>query len=174
MIKVLIFAFIVIESTHALQPVAQVNVGQYAGRWYQLSRNVLDYEPPVCACAQQTLTVNPSGYVDFFSSCNVFGRNGPRAELRGKAYSQDPENNNRFLIEFGNKEEPPDQYWIIALGSYYQWAVISDPTEKSLFIMSRTPTLPPDQYSEALQLASMQVNTDKLKPTKHDGCNYPK
>lgn len=173
MIKILAIAVLTTITVNAIQPVEFVNVKQFLGRWYQQSRKVLDFEPPVCACAQQTLTFNRSGYVDVFNSCNIFGAKGPRAELRGRAISQDPTTNNRYTVDFGNPEKPLSQYWIIALDPNYEWAVISDPTEESLFILSKSPSLEQYKYSQALQAAARQVKLDGLKPTSHNGCRYP-
>ena len=56
----------------------------------------------------------------------------------------------------------------------YKWAVVSEPSLTSLYILSKTPVLDAADYDDALLAASLQVNTDKLKMTAHVNCNYPR
>jgi apolipoprotein D and lipocalin family protein len=156
----------------ALETVASVDVSRYAGRWYQISRNPLPFEPLDCACAQQTLTGRPDGLVGVYNSCNRGGSSGPLIEIRGTASSNDPVTNAQFTVDFGLPQK--GQYWIIGLDSDYRWAVVSDPSLRSLYILSKTPTLEPAQYELALAEAAKQAPLDKLVTTVHDeACSYP-
>lgn len=160
-----------IGAAQALEPVEFVDVSQYLGRWYQQSRNVLPFEPVDCVCAQQTLSLNTEGSVDVFNSCNQGDPSGKSFEIRGKAFSQDSTANNRFTVDFNLPKL--GQYWILAVGPNYKWAVVSEPTLASLYILSKTPELDAADYDDAVLAASMQVPTDKLKKTSHKNCVYP-
>ncbi|MFN7728797.1 MAG: lipocalin family protein [Bdellovibrio sp.] len=156
----------------ALETVASVDVSRYAGRWYQISRNPLPFEPLDCACAQQTLTGLPNGVVGVYNSCNRGGSSGPMIEIRGTATSNDPVSNAQFTVDFGLPQK--GQYWIIGLDRDYRWAVVSDPSLRSLYILSKTPILEQAQYELALAEAAKQVPLDKLVSTVHDeACSYP-
>ena len=48
----------------------------------------------------------------------------------------------------------------------YQWAIVSDPTGQSAFILSRTRTVPPGRYDELVQRAAAKgVQVGNLTPT---------
>lgn len=154
-----------------LQTVSFVDVSLYLGRWYQIARNPLPFEPLDCACAQQTLALNAQAEVEVYNSCNAGNPAGPLQGIRGKAFSQDPKSNSRFTIDFNLPVL--GQYWIIALADDYSWAVVSDPDRRSLYILSKTPELNLQSYTQALAEASRQVSLDKLKVTEQMGCTYP-
>ncbi len=154
-----------------LEAVDYVDVTKYLGRWYQIARNPLPFEPSDCVCAQQTLSLSPAGDVDVYNSCNVGNPSGPRQEIRGKAYSQDPIKNSTFTVDFNLPVL--GQYWIIALAQNYAWAVVSDPSRRSLYILSKTPNLDVQTYAKALSDASLQISLDKLKFTDQNNCVYP-
>lgn len=51
-----------------LQTVSFVELSKYAGRWYQIARNPLKFEPLECACAQQTLLPAENGKISVYNS----------------------------------------------------------------------------------------------------------
>lgn len=154
-----------------LKTVDYVDPLQYIGRWYQIARVPLAFEPEVCACAQQTLGLNDNGTISVHNSCNQNTPSGKLLEIRGYAVNDDPKTNARFTVDFGLPRT--GQYWIIGLAENYQWAVVSEPSRKSLYILSKTPSLDAEQYNLALSSAAVQVDTRGLKITQHDFCTYP-
>lgn len=154
-----------------LQTVPFVDVQKYLGTWYQISRVVLPFEGD-CACAQQTLGLDASrGVVTVYNSCNDKTPQGRLREIRGFATNDDPQSNAKFTVDFGLPQT--GKYWIIALGQNYEYAVVSDPDRKSLYILSKTPELDPVLYQEALNKASLQLDISRLVPTAQSGCTYP-
>lgn len=154
-----------------LTTVPHVDVAQYLGRWYQILRNPQPFEPANCPCAQQTLSLREDGLVGVYNSCNVGSVTGQLTEIRGTARNLEPSSNAKFEVDFGLPQL--GQYWIIGLGPQYQFAVVSDPSLRSLYLLSKTPTLTPELEAEALALAAAQVDTSKLRRTEHAGCQYP-
>ncbi len=148
-----------------------VDLNQFLGRWYQIARNPLFFEPANCPCAQQTLSLNSSNIVEVYNSCNKDTVNGKLQEISGTATSEDPINNSKFSIDFGLFAK--GKYWIIALAPDYSWAVVTDPNRWSLYILSKTPDLSPSDYATALNLAEQQTDISKLKTTDHKNCTYP-
>ena len=58
-------------------------------------------------------------------------------------------------------------YWIIDLGEDYNYAVVSDPSKKYLWILSRTPKMAGEKYSEIIvRLNQMGFNIAKLHVTE--------
>lgn len=154
-----------------LETVPYVDVKSYLGTWYQIARNPLPFEGD-CACSQQTLGLDAAlGRVTVYNSCNDKIPAGALREIRGFAINDDPATNARFTVDFGLPQK--GQYWIIGLGANYEYAVVSDPSRRSLYILSKTPTLDPVLYAEALGKAQAQLDTSKLLTTEHSGCTYP-
>lgn len=153
-----------------LKTVPFVDVSRYLGRWYQISRNSLPFEGE-CACAQQTLTANPDGTVGVYNSCNDKTPSGVLREIRGYAVNDDLTSNSKFTVDFFLPQK--GKYWIIGLDSDYRYAVVSDPSRSSLYILSKTPFLEPELFNKAVEEASSQINTSNLRTTEQQGCTYP-
>lgn len=154
-----------------LKTVPFVDLGQYAGRWYQIS-NIPSQMDAGCHCTQQTLTlIQQSDKIRVFNSCNRGAVDGPFTSITGEALNVDKQTNARFTVDFGSQVK--GDYWIIALDEQYRWAVVSEPTMKSVYILSKTPALAPELYQAAVDAAAQQVDTSKLEMTVHEGCTYP-
>lgn len=176
--KYLIFLFCLWNASFAvamddteLKTVSYVDITQYLGRWYQISGNKMPFEPKVCMCAQQTLTANAAGTVDIFNSCNANDTNGPLSTAKGEAVNVDPASNAKFEVDFGFPQK--GNYWIIGLARDYSWAVVSDPSRRSLYILSKTPELSTAHYQNALDSVKAQIDISLLVTTNHTGCSYP-
>lgn len=150
--------------------VPYVEVTKYLGTWYQISRNVLPFEGD-CYCSQQKLSLRDDGNVAVYNSCNYASVNGPIREINGVAYNNDKESNSKFTVDFGLPQK--GNYWIIGLDKEYRYAVVSDPSRLSLYILSKTPELSADLYNQAVTEVATQIDVSKLQPTVHMGCQYP-
>ncbi|MDY6999996.1 MAG: lipocalin family protein, partial [Actinomycetota bacterium] len=60
----------------------------------------------------------------------------------------------------------PGNYWIVDLDPDYEWAIVSDPTGFSGFLLSRTRTVSDDQYRELLDRASVKGVRGWITPTR--------
>ncbi|MBY0384064.1 lipocalin family protein [bacterium] len=166
----LLFLFFSITANAQLTTVPYVDVNQYLGIWYQVAGNPQPFDSD-CFCSRQQLSLRSDGNVDVYNTCNKGASNGPLSEIRGVATSLDPVSNSKFEVDFGLPFK--GNYWIIALDSNYQYAVVSDPTKRSLFVLSKTPTLDPILYQQALSEAEKQVSLDKLTTMNQNSCQYP-
>lgn len=61
---------------------------------------------------------------------------------------------------------PPGNYWIVDLDPDYQWAVVSDRTGLSGFLLSRTRTVSDALYQELLDRASVKGVKGRITPTR--------
>ncbi len=157
------------QQAHAqLRTVPYVEVERYLGTWYQIARNPLIFEGN-CICSRQVLSLG-QGRVDVYNSCNE-PTTGALREIRGFATNNDPSSNAQFTVDFGLPQT--GQYWIIGLDVGYRFAVVSDPSLRSLYILSKTPALAPELYEEAVALAAEQMDVSKLQLTPQAGCAYP-
>jgi apolipoprotein D and lipocalin family protein len=141
-----------------VQTVPKVNVQRYLGHWYQ----PLGYPQPFTAGLvgitadyalnqDGTLSVHNRGYR---GSCS-----GPVSDIVGTATVTNPPSNSKLTVVFPSV--PITQYfkglyWIIGLDKHYRWAVVSDPYKVSLFVLSRTPTLPPSSRTAVNKVLRQQ------------------
>lgn len=158
------------QNVHAqLRTVPYVDIAQYAGTWYQIARNPLIFEGN-CICSRQVLAGAEDGRISVYNSCNE-PTTGEIREIRGFASNNDPMTNAQFTVDFGLPHK--GQYWIIGLADDYSYAVVSDPSLLSLYILSKTPTLSDELYEEAIMKAAEQVSVQNLVMTPQENCVYP-
>lgn len=61
-----------------------------------------------------------------------------------------------------------EAHWVVLLDRDYRWAVVSEPSRRSLWILSRTPALAPELYGEVVaQLRAGRYPVERLVPTPH-------
>ncbi|HRK08227.1 MAG TPA: lipocalin family protein [Pseudobdellovibrionaceae bacterium] len=157
-------------SASTIETLPHVDVARYVGRWFQIARNPLPFEGE-CACSQQTLTPTTiAGTVAVHNSCNDKTPLGPLREIRGTASVIDA-TNSKLSVDFGFPRK--GEYWIIAVGTNYEYAVVTDSMGNSLYILSKTPQLDPQLEAEARAAAARQVDTSKLLVTDQNQCVYP-
>lgn len=150
--------------------VSYVDVPRYLGSWYQIARNPLPFEGN-CVCPRQVLSLGEEGKINVYNSCNEGSINGPVREIRGFAVSDDPISNAKLTVDFNLPQK--GKYWVIGLDHDYRYAVVSDPSKRSLYILSKTPTLDPVLYQNALDEAALQIDTSRLIIPQQIGCSYP-
>lgn len=153
-----------------LTTVPFVDVNKYAGVWYQIAANPMPFEEG-CVCSRQVISQREEGTIGVYNSCNFQAVTGPLREITGTAVNDDPATNARFTVDFGLPDT--GQYWIIGLDQDYRYAVVSEPSKTALFILSREPVLAPELFSEALGVASTQVDTSSLRMMDQTDCSYP-
>ncbi len=151
-----------------VQTLDKVDLGKFAGTWYRISANPIIFEPK-SACARQVLTPVPDSKVAVYNS-GISEANGKLFEIRGTAEAID-QTGSKLAIDFGLPWK--GTYWIIALDRQYRYAAVTDAHGYSLYIMSRTPALDAKLYQEAVDAASLHVNTKKLQMENQTNCHYP-
>lgn len=134
--------------------VESVDVEQYLGTWYEIA-SVKQFFSVGLVNTTANYSLLPSGAIKVVNSGNYFVGDGPLSTITGTAIPVD-ESNARLNVSFtgSNSAQPPGNYWIVGLDEDYQWAVVSDPTGRSLFILSRTPTMDPALKADLLDLAA--------------------
>jgi apolipoprotein D and lipocalin family protein len=168
--KLLLGLLFVVYSNAELRTVPYVDPVRYVGDWYQISRNILPFEAG-CECSRQRLSLRDDGLVGVYNSCNRGGPGGALMEISGVARNDDPITNARFTVDFGLPQL--GKYWIIGLAADYSYAVVSEPSGRALYILSKTPFLGSELYEEAVAIADTQVDTSRLVRTLQSGCTYP-
>lgn len=127
-------------ATHTSKPappqtVTHVDLSRYTGTWHEIARYPNTFQRQ-CGPATATYELQKSGTIAVINRCMT--REGLK-EARGTAKVVDPLTNARLKVSFfwpfyGD-------YWILALGDAYDYAVVGTPDRRYLWILSRTPDM---------------------------------
>jgi lipocalin len=150
----------------ATTTVAAVDVERYLGTWYELG-SVKQFFSFGLVNTQADYSLLPDGSIRVENSGNYFTADGPESRIVGSAVPVDTSNARLNVSFFGPAtNQGPGNYWIVDLDADYRWAIVSDPTGTSGFILSRTRSVSPELYAELVQRAAAKgVNTSALTPT---------
>eukprot|EP00045_Choanoeca_perplexa_P001247 m.18549 g.18549 ORF g.18549 m.18549 type:complete len:191 (+) comp10827_c0_seq1:143-715(+) len=138
---------LLVASASAIVVVPNLNLTAYLGRWYQMAiaPTALVFEhDPYCAVANYSL--RSDGKVKVANSQRDKSPTGPADDILGYAYAPDATVPAKLKVHFDVAPVDAD-YWVVAVGPRttssavcepcYDWAVVSDPTKLSLFVLAR-------------------------------------
>jgi len=112
-------------------------------------------------------SLNPDGSIKVENSGNYFVNNGPKSTIVGSALPVDSTNNKLNVRFFGPASaSPPGNYWIVDLDPDYGWAVVSDSTGRSGFLLTRDAIVSDAFYRELLDRASVYGVKGRITPTR--------
>lgn len=147
-----------------LETVPYVDVEQYMGKWYEIASYPTFFNSR-CTATTAEYTLQADGTVKVVNTCRLDDPSGPVNRIEGTARVVNAETNAELEVSFSLFAR--GDYWIIDLDEDYQWAVVGDPGRLTLFILSRTPTLPDDVYEGILtRVRAKCYNPDSLQRTE--------
>ena len=168
-----------------LQAVESVNLTRYLGRWYQIAHYPNKFQ---AQCVSDTIAdyrLLPQGRIEVVNQCQT--ATGATDKAVGEARLAQP----RFLgIPVGKVVSTSKlqvrfapallgwvpgvwaPYWVVQLTPDYRYAVVSEPDRDYLWILSRTPTLAPQDrvaidsllQQQGFDLARLQEDPHTAKP----------
>ncbi|MGB0972697.1 MAG: lipocalin family protein [Mycobacterium sp.] len=167
--------YIVMGDTAAvvLGPPPVVDLNDYLGSWYEVG-SVKQLFSIGLVNTKAVYSLNSDESIKVENSGNYFFNGGPRSTIVGSALPVDPDNNKLTVSFFGPPSaDPPGNYWIVDLAADYSgpdgWAVVSDPTGSTGFLLSRSPVVSADLYRELLDRASIKGVRGRITPTRQPG-----
>jgi len=136
-------------------PVASVDLERYAGDWFEIARLPNWFERRCVADVTASYRLRPDGRLDVVNRCR--SRKGS-VTARGVARVVDDRTRARLKVRFAPAllSFLPfvwGDYWILALGDAYEWAVVGTPDRRCLWVLSRTPRLADASVARALDRA---------------------
>lgn len=152
-----------------LEAVPSVDINRYSGKWYEIARYPNKFQKQCFGNTTATYTRKPDGRIEVLNEC--LKRDGTTDSAIGAARVADKFGNSklkvrfapRFLSSFGFVWA---DYWIIDLGSDYEYAVVGNPKREYLWILSRQPELPTAVYEKILRrLEQKGFNPARLEKT---------
>lgn len=149
--------------------VPSVDVDEYTGTWYEVGSVKQFFSIGlVNTTAQYSLT--PDGTVKVVNSGNYFFNKGPKSTINGTASPVDATNAKLNVKFFGPPSaKAPGNYWIVDLDADYQYAIVTDPTGFSGFILSRTPIVTDEQYKALVAQAKASGVRGLITKTRQPG-----
>lgn len=138
--------------------VERVDLSRYLGLWHEVARLPQRFQDSSSLrCEEVTAEYAPlsEGRISVRNSCvNALDPARPRRVATGQAYVVEGSNNARLRVSFfwpfyGD-------YWVFGLDPDYRWALVGSPSRRSLWLLSRTPSLPPAEMERALAIARAQ------------------
>jgi apolipoprotein D and lipocalin family protein len=131
-------------------PVKYVDVTRYAGLWYEIASNPTTFTKG-CQCTTAEYTIKDDGTLNVLNKCRK-GPNGSKiSSISGTAFVVPNSGNARLKVQFFWPIRAP--YWVVALDSInYEWAAVSGPKGKYLWILSRKPAMDSDVYKQVTEI----------------------
>jgi apolipoprotein D and lipocalin family protein len=146
--------------------VAQVDLDRYLGRWYEIAHLPFRVQRG-CHGTTATYSRNPDGTIRVVNRCRDGSLTGKERTAVGKAWVVDPQTRAKLKVQFFWPFR--GDYWVLALGPDYDWALVGTPSRRYLWILSRTPTLPQATLDQIRHLAAAQgYDTMRLLRTPQD------
>lgn len=157
----------------AVRTVATVDLGRYAGDWFEIARYPNRFQNKCVGDVKATYARRPDGRIDVVNRCRM--ADGRVSEARGIARIADSQTSAKLKVRFAPAilSFLPfvwGDYWIVGLANDYSWAVVGSPDRKYLWILARTPTLDDVRYVSALGAAKASgFDVDRLVRTSNTG-----
>ena len=156
-----------ITSSIKAQPVETVpfvDLNKYSGKWFEIASYPQRFQKG-CHCTTAEYTLSDKGYVIVENRCNKDSLHGKQSYIKGKAFVDKNTGNAKLRVQFFWPFK--GKYWIIDLATDYSYAVISHPSKKYLWILSRTSHMDETIYREIIaRLKAKGFDTSKLRVTE--------
>jgi apolipoprotein D and lipocalin family protein len=145
----------------APEPTKSIDPRLYSGRWYEIARlpNKLqqDCEAPTSDWSKQS-----NGGYSLVQTCRVGSPSGPTKTWRAGATIIDSSRNAKVRVGFFGGFIHQD-YWIVDRGDDNSWCIMSTPTSKYVWIMSRHAVMPSaEKAALAARAHSLGYDTTRL------------
>lgn len=146
--------------------VESVDVERYLGTWYELGSVKQFFSVGLVNTAAE-YSLRGDGSIRVENSGRYFSAEGPESRIVGTALPVDASNAKLNVTFFGSAAAtPPGNYWVVDLDPDYRWAIVSDPTGASGFILSRTRSVTDEVYADLYERArSAGVDVQNLTRT---------
>ena len=131
-----------------LKTVESVDLQRYSGVWYEIARYPNRFQSACESASSAHYQALPNGELEVINRCSEGVGRKPK-EARGRAWIVDKVSNAKLKVSF--KWPFAGDYWIIDLGSSYEYAVVAAPSRQYLWILARQPQLDARLYVDILQ-----------------------
>jgi apolipoprotein D and lipocalin family protein len=153
---------VVLAESPAVKSVAAVDLGRYAGRWYEIAAFPMFFQRRCVGDTTAEYTLRDDSAVGVRNRCRT---EDGFDEANGRATVVEGTGNAQLEVSFFWPFRA--DYWVIGLADDYRWAVVGNPNRKYLWVLSRTPQLGREDLDRALAIAASQgYDLAQLKYTR--------
>jgi apolipoprotein D and lipocalin family protein len=146
-----------------LKTVPKVEIERYMGTWYEIASFPQRFQRG-CVASMATYSLRTDGKVDVLNQCRNETLDGKMRSAKGTAWIVDKQTKARLKVRFFWPFS--GDYWIIDLGSNYEYAVVGHPKRTYLWILSRQRQMDPDTYEAILRrLKAQDYDVSRLHRT---------
>ena len=145
-----------------------VDPAEFAGTYYEQG-SVKQFFSIGLVNTKAVYSLNPDGTIRVQNSGNYFFNKGLRSSIVGSAVPVNATNTElsvSFLPFRLFAPKAPGNYTILAHADNYNWVIVSDPSGKSGYILTRSKTISPEEYQQLLGQARTLGVTGNITPTK--------
>ena len=145
-----------------------VDPAKFAGTYYEQG-SVKQFFSIGLVNTKATYTLNSDGTIRVQNSGNYFFNRGPRSSIVGSAV---PVNADNTVLNVGfspfskPSANPPGNYTILYHAPDYSYVIVSDPSNQSGYILTRSKTISPQEYQQLLDQARSLGVKGRITPTK--------
>jgi apolipoprotein D and lipocalin family protein len=161
-------------SDKSLEVVPELDLGRYAGLWYEIARLPNRFQKVCQGDVTATYELREDGTIKVINAC--IGKNGELEKAEGVARVSDSSGPaSKLEVRFAPAflSFLPfvwGDYWVIDLASDYSHAVVGSPGRDYLWVLSRTPQMDQKLYNSILEkLRISGYDIDKLVRTPQSG-----
>jgi apolipoprotein D and lipocalin family protein len=141
-----------------------VELTRFQGKWYEVA-SLPRTTQAQCTATTEFVTVSPGNDVQIVNECRLGGADGPIRSATARGTVPDPGVPAKLSVDFGGGFY--GDYWILAVGPHYEWAIVGHPTRQYLWLLSRTPALDADTlHALVTQADALKFDTSKLVYTQ--------
>ena len=149
------FLWLFIPSSLFARPytyVENLDLEKYQGTWYEVYDDIFDETfQRGGSCVRADYKLNNEGYVDVLN--REVTKQGSIDSIYGKAYYETGNSGGELTVDLEGTPFPAP-YWVIELGpivdDLYDYAIVSDDKQISLFVLARDVSLFLTQYNDAV------------------------
>ncbi|MEU1544926.1 lipocalin family protein [Nocardia sp. NPDC005745] len=132
-------------------PVPRLELERYSGTWRQLAAVPQYFNLDCARDTQANYALDPQGDIAVRNTCTTWANT--RSEINGTATVNDRETGAQLHVSFPgvptqDRREGPTNYIVTALGPDYSWAVVTDPSRISGFVLARAASLDADAWQQ--------------------------
>lgn len=151
-------------------PIPRLDVPRYMGTWYEIAKYPNRFQKDCAGFTTATYTLQPDKTVQVANRCRR--ADGTPDEAIGSARQIGGPASTTLKVRFAPRwlsflPMVWGDYWVIDLDPAYSLVAVSEPKREYLWILSRTPAVPPEAYEALLERLQRQgFDLSKLEKTR--------
>ncbi|KXO87452.1 hypothetical protein AYK86_02030 [Acinetobacter venetianus] len=150
--------------------VDQIDIKQYAGKWYEIAHLPMYFQRQCVSDTTAKYSLNANNTIQVINSCR--NKSDQMDQSVGVAYP-DNAGMSKLKVSFMPKALrwipfTKGDYWVLRVDPNYKVALVGGPSNKYLWLLSRTPTIDEATYQSYLETAKQQgYDLSELIKTPH-------